>query len=1439
MRPNLANCPLERLPTPGSFWAVALLAIASGALPWNARANLVSSGTSITVDSNAPNPWTSTIGSGPSTASGTTVTLLPNAQVVVGNANAISLADNTNITISGGALVQNGSVNAHGLYNTAGDTIEIRNNSTVTINAGGQVLSSGSDPSGEAINPEGSGNTINNFGTIRSSTAAAIWFQNVNGGNTVINQPSGVIQAPGNVMGASGNGTVDFTNQGMVIGNVIFAGGNDVLHLYTGSTITGSINGGGGNNLMTLNGTGSGSRSGALTNFQTLIKQDSGTWTLSGSIGNNGGGTPLAVEVQNGTLVLSGSNTNFNGTMLVDPQGVLQAPSQSLPPAITDNGQVQFTQTTAGTYTGLISGTGSVVKLDSGTLTLLPSTPGGNTYSGGTFLNAGVLAVGADNALGAPTGGLTFSGGTLQLTNSFNLAATRQITLNAPGGTIDTNGNNTTISQGITGAGQLAKLGAGILTLTGTSSYSGGTTIAAGTLQLGNGGTSGSIVGNVADNGTLVFNRSDALTLDGVISGTGTANQTGTGTTILTGDNTYTGGTTISAGTLQLGNGGTSGSIVGNVTDNGTFVFNRSDTVSFASLISGTGAVNQAGTGTTILIGDNTYTGGTTISAGTLQLGNGGTSGSIVGNVSDNGTLAFNRTDTVTFSGSISGTGAVSQAGTGTVILTGDNSYIGGTTISAGTLQLGNGGTSGSIVGNVADNGTFVFNRSDMLTLNGVISGTGTVNQIGAGTTILTGNNSYSGGTSVTNGTLEANSATALGTGAVVVNGQSSILNTAGTQITNSGTPNQNAASVLNGGTLSMQGGSIRAVAGNALVVGGSSGGPNTVQISGASISSPGSAILAQGTVDTNIVLSNGTTVNAGNGLIFEGKSSATTSLTANASVLSGNIQVTNGTANVTLTNSKLSGWVNQNTLTGASGVSPNDPAGAFANLPPANVNLSVDPSTWTIQASSTLNSLTLGPGSQVIFTPPSSPTGPFKTLVVNNLSGAGTFAMNTDIPALKGDLLVINKTSQGNYLVSINNQPQGIDGPANKGLLVVQTADGQATFQGQTEAGTFRERLVRGNGTAVTPDPKSWYLVREDQPVSNPSASSQPPLVPVSRSNALTNTANAAIATYSAAVPLYYTDMQTLVQRLGELRLSIQAPVTESAEQPPSGKGVVESKQVTPPPVPPTDEWGAWVRGFGSGTRIDNSGSRTFDQNAGGFQIGADKRVSSLWSGDLYLGIFGGYVYASRDFRDGGEGSANEMSLGAYTTWIHPNGWYADLVVKYSQMWNYFRTPNLNGSISTADYDVPALGGSLEVGKRFDLGRGLFFIEPQAQLAAVWIDGGSYGVSNGLRVSGDNQTSLQGRLGGRAGMHIDLSQQRAFELYLKAEAIQEFLTGNTVTTNSTPSDSNLSGTVGRFGGGVTAKVSRSTYLYAEYDYATGDHFQQPWFVNVGLRWQW
>jgi len=129
----------------------------------------------------------------------------------------------------------------------------------------------------------------------------------------------------------------------------------------------------------------------------------------------------------------------------------------------------------------------------------------------------------------------------------------------------------------------------------------------------------------------------------------------------------------------------------------------------------------------------------------TLQVGTGGNVGVLAGNVTDNGSVIFNRNDAVIYGGTIGGSGSFSQAGTGTTILTGTNTYSGGTTITSGTLQIGNGGTAGSILGDTANNGALVFNRSDLLTYSGVISGSGSVSQNGAGEVRLTAANSAAG----------------------------------------------------------------------------------------------------------------------------------------------------------------------------------------------------------------------------------------------------------------------------------------------------------------------------------------------------------------------------------------------------------------------------------------------------------------------------------------------------------------------------------------------------------------------------------------------------------------------------------------------------------------------------------------------------------------------
>ena len=223
--------------------------------------------------------------------------------------------------------------------------------------------------------------------------------------------------------------------------------------------------------------------------------------------------------------------------------------------------------------------------------------------------------------------------------------------------------------------------------------------------QLDPNAASQSLTGNFGD--TLEFEVADpdaVINMSGVIGDNpndpdqfrGTLRKTGDGTLILTGRNTYSGDTTITGGTLQLGDGGRSGSIRGDVTNNGALRFNRGDVHTFAGAISGSGRVEQAGTGVTILNGRNTHTGGTVISAGTLQLG---FTGSIVGDVVNDGLLVFNQQTSKAFDGDISGSGAVRKINPTTLTLTGDSTYTGGTEVRAGTLAVEGSLTSDIVAG--------------------------------------------------------------------------------------------------------------------------------------------------------------------------------------------------------------------------------------------------------------------------------------------------------------------------------------------------------------------------------------------------------------------------------------------------------------------------------------------------------------------------------------------------------------------------------------------------------------------------------------------------------------------------------------------------------------------------------------------------------------------
>lgn len=382
----------------------------------------------------------------------------------------------------------------------------------------------------------------------------------------------------------SGSGTVYLTGSNSYAGGTIFNGGtlNVNSDAALGSTTGGlTFNGGAlqaGASLtsarnVTLNGSGTFDTNGHTSVLTGLV---SGTGELVvGNLGGAGGGI---LDLQNAGNTYSGG-TLFNvGTLSINNDAVLgtggltfNGGTLQTGVSLTDArnivleslGGVFDTAGTTSTLSGLISGIGALTKISSGTLTLT----GANTYTGGTNINGGVLAVSNDANLGGAAGALELNGGTLQTTGALNDG--RAVTLGASGGTIDTDGNNDVFSGQFTGTGSLTKIGAGILNLAYSgNNYAGGTNVNAGTLQFGalnalpSGGAVSIAAGAVLDmNGFNQTNALGAVTNNGLLNaGSGTLNLGGTyqnnGTLAMIlkpGLTNVTGATVNLGGTLSLG----------------------------------------------------------------------------------------------------------------------------------------------------------------------------------------------------------------------------------------------------------------------------------------------------------------------------------------------------------------------------------------------------------------------------------------------------------------------------------------------------------------------------------------------------------------------------------------------------------------------------------------------------------------------------------------------------------------------------------------------------------------------------------------------------------------------------------------------------------------------------------------------------------------------
>ncbi|MBR3191690.1 autotransporter-associated beta strand repeat-containing protein, partial [Bosea sp. (in: a-proteobacteria)] len=367
--------------------------------------------------------------------------------------------------------------------------------------------------------------------------------------------------------------------------------------------------------------------------------------------------------------------------------------------------------------------------------------------AGGTVSVSGTVSF---DTLQFSTSGYVLSGGTLAIAPASGGAGS----FNVDNGVVASIGSTIVDGSGTA----IVKVGGGTLILSGNNSYTGGTTIAGGTLQVSADANLGAISGGLSlDGGTLRTTASftsarnvainagggmvqtDAdLSWSGAISGSGALTKTGSGTLILTGTNSHAGGTTIADGVLQIGDGGTSGSITGPVINNSTLAFDRSDDIAFAGAISGTGDVQKRGMGSLTLSGTNTYSGGTVIAQGTL-IGSARSFGT--GQITNNGTLVIDQPTDAGFANAIDGTGTLTKRGSGTLNLTGTNSYTGGTTVSGGKLVV-NGSIANSVVtltgGTLGGSGT----------IGGVVANTGATVAPGnsIGTLSVSGNVAFAAG---------------------------------------------------------------------------------------------------------------------------------------------------------------------------------------------------------------------------------------------------------------------------------------------------------------------------------------------------------------------------------------------------------------------------------------------------------------------------------------------------------------------------------------------------------------------------------------------------------------------------------------------------------------------------------------------------------------------
>ncbi|GKX62727.1 autotransporter outer membrane beta-barrel domain-containing protein [Pragia fontium] len=488
---------------------------------------------------------------------------------------------------------------------------------------------------------------------------------------------------------------------------------------------------------------------------------------------------------------------------------------------------------------------------------------------------------------------------------------------------------------------------------------------------------------------------------------------------------------------------------------------------------------------------------------------------------------------------------------------------------------------------------------------------------------------------------------------------------------------------------------------------------------------------------------------------------------------------------------------------------------GAWArnvDLQSANSTLYIEHNANTSESTATVETLKMNDGSVVFGRQDGSDAGKYSRLDLISLSGNGTFVMNTNINGGQGDFLSISDPLDVNSRFNVKVMDSGVElkrsvagvDPHHLIYANSSTAEHFTLLNGSVDLGAYKYYLVQGDDT----DTDNWYLSPTAAPVepTDPTDPGTPGdngggSVTPNPTPELSESAKSVIAMANVTPTIWDGELSTLRTRLGDLRDN------RSAQNGTWGKYITSRYRVS----------------------TDNVG---YKQDMNGVMLGGDRAIELEGSRLLIGGLFS-YTHSKLDSRSG-DGKVDSYGLGVYTTWMHDSGYYVDGVLKA----NRFKTENnanFNGGKTSGSDNTNGFGASVEVGKHIKLDS--YFIEPYIMGSAFRGGKTSYELDSGMKAKADSAQSLKTEVGTTIGHAFVLDSGALLKPYVRLAVSHEFQKNNDVIINDTERFSNdMSGTVGKYGVGLTAQLDNQWSTYGEINYSNGSHIETPYSGHLGIR---